>query len=128
MEHVGAAHSLNGDKRQVYTGFSNPHFQSPHTTYIWIWTAVVSFRTPTASLFVWTLSPIGTFDTGHNPQQSHSGHQRQSYPQHLQGKHVKMGKSANLTFQVFLKLIIGHLLCKNQVSCQASHTSSVLYR
>lgn len=126
VEHVRAAHSLKKNERQVYRGFSHPPFQSPHATYIWISTAVVSFRTLTASLFARTVCSIGTADTGHKPQQKRSSHQGQNYLQHLQGKRGKMFKAVRLTFQVFLEVRICHLLCENQARCQASHTSSVV--
>lgn len=126
VEHVRAAHGLRKqDKRQVNRSFTKPHFQSPHVTYFRIWTAVVSFHTLTASFFAYTLSPVGTSDTGRSPQQNHAGHQGQDDPHHLQGQRVKMG-TANLTCQVFWKLILCHLLCENQVFCQAVHTSSAL--
>lgn len=86
-------------------------------THIWIWTAVVSFRTLTASVCVWTLTPIGAFDTGHNPQQNRTGHQTQSELRHLQRKHVSTREKSPVL--LFLKLF---LPSENRLSSQASHT------
>lgn len=98
----GACQSSTQPERGQKAG-SRKVFQSriskapTHATYIWIRTAVVSRRRLTAGLFAWTFFPTGTFDTGHNPQQSHSGHQGQSYPQHLQGQQRKDGEKPPLS-------------------------------